>query len=119
MNDCDALDYLEMMTYDMLDHLESHRVDPENSTIGRTPSQLILDTLTSYPLKSNDMSDGRPIMDEKAHVMNQLQRWMGMESHPRRLGKEIRNLFSNFSSTLNLRRGDLVVVQIDGNGYIG
>ena len=125
-------DLFEKISYDLLDHLHSHSLDPCDALIGRSPSpqllkyfRSVLHRVTSIQkkefVKRIEKGEGEEERDIQEpfgtyegfyDLASHLRRWshvMKYESGPHRILTELSRISSNISSNFVIREGDIVV----------
>jgi hypothetical protein len=113
-NEIPCKEIFETITFDLLDHLGSHHIDPCNVLIGRPPSQSVIETLQPIGTSSND--DEKSELDEnEPNLYDLVQRWNTIGMHWNRVAKEMTTVLEKMKSKLKYQKGDLVVVNA---GYV-
>jgi hypothetical protein len=124
---------LDKISVDLLDHLNSHEIDPANVLLGGPPSQYLVRKILPLsrsrvpkgeeksPLGSVDIPSGNPLMDcDPQHLNgsgvfeNFLRRWHGMRDSPEFIVREIERLVNSLDRRYLHHRGEIVCVHTDG-----
>jgi hypothetical protein len=107
-NELPYKEIFEMITFDMLDHFGSHKIDPCNVLIGRSPSHSVIETLEPF-----DSSNVRNTINEEnvPNFYDSLQRWSTIGTNWRRVEKEMTIILEKMKGNLKYQTGDLVIIK--------
>jgi hypothetical protein len=102
-----AKELFEQIAFDLLAHFECRPIDPCNALIGQPPADWVIEK--SFPLTVHQEENNI----EKFDLCSLLNRWSALESHRKRVNKEIAILLQLFKNKDTHISGEIVLIRLE------